>query len=206
MMTFLSQADKQRIAEAIREVEMKTSGELVTVISHAADTYLYIPILWASVSALMLPAIILILPVELPFPLLYSLQLATFLGLALLFRWTPLKMRLIPKAIKNRRAGRLAWEQFFAQNLHLTRQRTGVLLFVSVAERYVEIIADKGINDIVNPNAWDDIVFDFIKRVKAKDIPEGFLSAISACGKLLAESFPRPEGDVDELPNRLIEI
>jgi putative membrane protein len=206
MMTFLSEADKQRIAEAIREAETKTSGELVTVIAHAADTYLYIPILWASVAALMLPPIILLLSVELPFSLLYSLQLSIFLGLALLFRWSPLKMRLIPKAVKHRRASRLAWEQFFIQNLHLTRQRTGVLLFVSVAERYVEIIADKGINDIVERNAWDDIVADFTKRVKAKEIPEGFLSAISACGNLLAESFPRPEGDVDELPNRIIEI
>ena len=206
MMTFLSEADKQRIAEAIRDAEMKTSGELVTVIARSADTYLYIPILWASIAALTLPAIVLLLTVDLQFPLLYLLQIATFMGLALLFRWNPLKMRLIPKAIKNRRAGRLAWEQFFAQNLHLTQQRTGVLLFVSVAERYVEIIADKGINDIVKRNAWDDIVADFTKRVKSKEIPEGFLSAISACGKLLAESFPRPEGDVDELPNRLIEI
>ncbi|MEE8176871.1 MAG: TPM domain-containing protein [Acidobacteriota bacterium] len=206
MMTFLSEADKQRITEAIREAERKTSGELVTVIAHAADAYLYIPMLWASLAALTLPAVIWLLPVNLPFPLLYSFQLATFLGLALLFRWTPLKMRLIPKAVKRRRAGRLAWEQFFAQNLHLTRQRTGVLLFVSVAERYVEILADKGINDKVKQDAWDDIVADFIKRVKAGEITEGFLSAIGACGELLAESFPRPEGDVDELPNRLIEI
>jgi putative membrane protein len=205
-MSFLSDADKLRIAEAVREAEMKTSGELVTVIAHSADTYLYIPILWASLASLMLPAIVWLLPVDLQFLLLYALQLATFLGLALLFRWNPLKMRLIPKSVKHRRAGRLAREQFFVRNLHLTRQRTGVLLFVSVAERYVEIIADKGINDIVERNAWDDIVSDFNKRVKAKEIPEGFLSAISACGELLAENFPRPEDDVDELPNRLIEI
>ena len=205
-MAFLSDADKLRIAEAIREAEMKTSGELVTVIARSADTYLYIPLLWASLATLTLPAIIWLLPVDLQFPLLYALQLATFLGLVLLFRWNPLKMRLIPKAVKNRRAGRLAWEQFFVQNLHLTRQRTGVLIFVSVAERYVEIIADKGINDKVTQNAWDDIVSDFANRVKVKEIPEGFLSAIGACGELLAESFPRLEDDVDELPNRLIEI
>ena len=206
MMTFLSEEEKQRIAEAIREAEMMTSGELVTVIAQAADKYLYIPILWASVSALTVPAIILQLPVELPFSLLYSIQLATFLGLAVLFSWTPLKMRLIPRAIKIQRAGRLAREQFFAQNLHLTRQRTGVLLFVSVSERYVEIIADKGINDRVHGNAWDDIVSDFTRRIKANEISEGFLSAIEACGSLLAESYPYSQGDVDELPNRLVEI
>ena len=205
-MTFLSEADKQRIAEAIRDAEMKTSGELVTVIAHSADAYLYIPILWASLAALMLPAIVLLFTFDLQFPLLYVLQLATFLGLALLFRWNPLKMRVIPKAVKKHRAGRLAWEQFFAQNVHLTRQRTGVLLFVSVAEHYVEIIADKGINDVVKQNAWDDIVADFTRRVKVNEVPEGFLSAIGACGELLAENFPRTEEDVNELPNRLFEI
>ena len=206
MKTFLSEADKQRIAEAIREAEMKTSGELVTVIAHAADTYLYIPLLGASLVALTLPAVIWLLPFNPRLPLLYSFQLSTFLGLALLFRWTPLKMRLIPKAVKRRRAGRLAWEQFFAQNLHLTRQRTGVLLFISLAEHHVEIIADKGINDKVPDGAWDDIVADFSKHVKCGQITEGFISAIAACGELLAECFPRDEGDNDELPNRLIEI
>jgi putative membrane protein len=203
---FLSEADKRRIAEAIRKVEATTSGELVTVIARAADHYLYIPLLWASVIALAAPGVIWYAKPDVQFVVLYSAQLATFLGLALLFRWTPLKMRLIPRWVKHRRASRLAQEQFFAQGLYLTRERTGVLLFASVAERYVEVIADRGINDKVKADAWKEIVAEFVKRVKNREIAEGFLVAIGACGQLLAEHFPRPEDDRNELPNRLIEI
>ena len=82
-----------------------------------------------------------------------------------------------PTAVKRRRAGRLAREQFFAQGLHLTRARTGVLIFVSVAEHYVEIIADQGIDALVPPGTWDKAVADFVGQVRAGHIAEGFLAA-----------------------------
>ena len=94
----------------------------------------------------------------------------------------------------------------FAQGLHLTRARTGVLIFVALAERHVEIIADQGINALVPPGTWDQAVADFVARVRAGRIAEGFLAAIAVVGERLAEHFPRPADDVDELPNRLIEI
>jgi putative membrane protein len=204
--SLLSAADKRRIAEAIRTAEARTSGELVTVIARAADDYVYIPLLWASLAALSVPAIVWVSGVELRFLALYGVQLAVFLALSLLFRWTPLKMRLIPRAVKEHRASRLAWQQFFAQGLHHTRERTGVLLFVSLAERYVEIVADRGIHEKVTEGAWDAIVAAFIGHVKRGDIAQGFVSAIEGCGTLLAEHFPRPAEDRNELPNRLIEI
>jgi putative membrane protein len=204
--SFLSSADKRRIAEAIRKAEARTGGELVAVIAHAADHYVYIPLLWAAMAALTLPAVTWLFGIELRFLVLYSLQLATFLGCALLFDLTPLKMYLIPRSVKHRRASALAWEQFFARNLHLTRERTGVLLFVSVAERYVEIVADKGIHDKVGAHAWDAIVKEFVRYVSRGNVVEGFLAAIAACGDLLAQHFPRAADDRNELPDRLIEI
>jgi hypothetical protein len=73
----------------------------------------------------------------------------------------------VPDSIKRRRAGRLAHEQFFEQRLHLTRARTGVLIFVSVAEHYVEIIADQGFNALVPPGTWDKAVSNFVEPVRA---------------------------------------
>ena len=105
-----------------------------------------------------------------------------------------------------RRASRLAREQFFERGLHLTRARMGVLIFVSVAEHYVEIIADEGIDALVPPGTWDKAVADFIERVRAGRIAEGFLDMIEVIGARLAEHFPRAPDDRDELPNRLIEI
>ena len=205
-MAFLSAEEKARITEAIQREEGRTSGEIVTVIAASADAYWFIPLLWAAVLALSVPAVVLLVdpwiyPVEL-----YGGQLLLFAVLALLFRWTPVKMRLVPGAVKRRRAGRLAREQFLAQGLHHTQDRTGVLLFVSVAERYVEVLADSGINEKVAPDAWANLVDGFVAKVRQGRIADGFVEAVERCGTLLAEHFPRAAGDTDELPNHLIEI
>ena len=136
----------------------------------------------------------------------YALQLAVFVGFGLLFRWQPLKMRLIPKSVKRRRAARVARQQFLEQGVHRTEGRTGILIFVSVAEHYVEVLADSGINEKVEAGAWDSLVTAFVAKVKAGQVADGFLEAIATCDAVLAEHFPRPQGDKDELPNHLIEI
>lgn len=205
-MTLLTDNDKKRIADSITEVERHTSGELVTVIAKRADDYLYIPTLLAALLALITPAVIGLVGHPWAIANSYLLQVAGFMFFAILFRLPPLTMRLIPKQVKYQRAHRVAMEQFFAQNLHHTRERTGVLLFVSVAEHYVEIIADQGINDRVPADAWQGIVNRFVSDVKANKTADGFVSAVSACGGLLQEHFPAAETNHNELANHLIEL
>jgi putative membrane protein len=142
-MPFLTDHDRQKIASAIAEAERRTSGELVAVVAQAANDYRYIPLLWPALAALLLPAILLTIRPGMSAWTLYLAQAAAFLVLALLAHLPPVRMALVPDSVKRRRASRLAREQFFEQGLHLTRARTGVLIFVSVAEHYVEIIADE---------------------------------------------------------------
>jgi putative membrane protein len=96
--------------------------------------------------------------------------------------------------------------QFFVQGLDKTEHRTGVLIFVSAAERYAEIIADAGINEKVTANTWDDAVNALVSAIKAGRTGEGFLAAIDQCGVVLAEHFPPGTLMHDELPNKLLEI
>ncbi len=206
MMAFLTENEKQNISNAIQRVEEKTSGELVTVIARASDEYLYIPLLWAALLALVVPAIVILLQLQLEATMIYSIQVICFMVAMVLFRIPPIAMRLIPKSVKYRRAHRLAQEQFYLQGLHLTKERTGVLIFVSVAEQYVEIIADKGINDVVPPGTWDRIVESFVTDVKSNNICVGFISAVEVCGKVLEECFPADSSNINELTNHLIEI
>ena len=203
---FLTNQEKQSITEAIRTAEAQTSGEIVTVIARAADDYFYIPTLWAGLLALLTPSVLLMLPVEMDFLVIYLIQVLVFVLATMLFRWTPLKLALIPKAVKHRRASRLAHEQFIQQGLHQTKERNGLLLFVAVAEHYVEIIADQGINDRVPDDTWDNIVSEFVHQVKQRKIADGFLVAIEKSGKLLQEQFPSNPVDKNELPNHLIEL
>jgi putative membrane protein len=205
-MAFLTDQDRQTIARAIAEAERRTSGELVTVVAEAASNYRHIAILWPALLALLLPAIVLTVRPETGAWTLYLVQASVFVVLALIVQLPPVRLMLVPGSVKRRRASRLARQQFFEQGLHLTEARTGVLIFVSVAEHHVEIIADEGINGVVPPGTWDHAVADFVERVRAGKIAEGFLAAIAQVGEQLAEHFPRPAGDVDELPNRLIEI
>jgi putative membrane protein len=205
-MAFLTDEDRQKIARAIAEAERRTSGELVTVVAEAAAGYRRIAILWPALLALLLPAILLTVRPDTNAWTLYLVQVAVFVVLALIVHLPPVRLTLVPGSVKRRRASRLAREQFFEQGLHLTRARTGVLIFVSIAEHHVEIIADEGIDGVVPPGTWDKAVADFVERVRAGRIAEGFLAAIAMVGDQLAEHFPRPAGDVDELPNRLIEI
>lgn len=204
-MPFLTDDDRQRIESAIAEAERRTSGELVAVVAQSAGDYRYVPLLWPALVALLLPAILLTIEPGMSAWTLYLVQAAAFLVLALLAQ-LPVRMALVPDWLKRRRASRLAREQFFERGLHLTRARMGVLIFVSVAEHYVEIIADEGIDALVPPGTWDKAVADFIERVRAGRIAEGFLDMIEVIGARLAEHFPRAPDDRDELPNRLIEI
>jgi putative membrane protein len=206
-MAFLTDSDRQRVAEAIRAAENETAGELVTVVARASDGYEYIPLLWATGIALLVPLpLIYIEQWLLSLAEIYAAQLAVFLVLSLLFRIPRLHMALIPRAVKHMRAARLAREQFLAQRLHRTAERSGVLIFVSVAERYVEILADEGINDRVAPDEWDSIVAGFVIDVKRGRIGDGFVSAVAACGALLSRHFPKPPGNPNELPDRLVEL
>lgn len=203
-MAFLLEQQKQNIAEAIRQAESRTSGELVAVIAHDSDDYFYIPLLWAALSALILPGALLWF--GLSSSSLEILQVAVFVVAAVLFRLPFIKMRLIPRYVRQRRAALLAREQFLLQNLHHTEQRNGILLFVSVAERYVELIADKGIHESVPLGTWDTVVQQFIEHVSRRQIETGFITAIEQCGEILAQHFPVSGQDQNELPNHLIEI
>ena len=206
MAGLLTEADKAKVREAISAVERNTSGELVTVITAASDDYLYIPTLWAALMALVLPGVVLLGNMWIDYAWLYAAQVLAFFALTALFRIPAIKLRLVPKAIKRQRAGRVALEQFFLQNLHNTRERTGILIFVSMAENYVEIIADKGINDVVSKAVWEKAVADFVAAVKRKRYTEGFIAAITQCGEILQEHFPARQDNPNELPNHLVEL
>lgn len=198
---------KQRISAAIQSAEKRTSGEFVAVVARRADPYHSISLLWAAGLALFLPALLLFRPVGLRFLEIYQLQLAAFIVLVLLFNLVPaLHLALVPKSVKHARASRLAHAQFYEQGVQLTRGHSGVLFFVSLAEHYVEIVADKGIHEKVGQEKWKAIVAAFVEQVRRGGVTEGFVVAIGAIGEAMAEHYPAQTGDTDELSDGLIEI
>ena len=205
-MDFLNESEKEQLRMAIRAAEARTRGEIVTVITRTSGDYYYYPTLWAALIAIVSPTLLLALPIGFGALGIVEMQLVVFGVLALLLRWTPIKMRIVPQAVRRLHASRRAREQFHAQNLHRTRDQSGILLFVSVAEHYVEIIADAGIHTRVPDGTWDQLVQQFTARVKAGQIGEGFIEAVNTLGGHLQTHFPAEAGNPNELPDHLIEL
>jgi putative membrane protein len=202
-MSLVSEVEAQRIADAISAAEQETSGEIVAVIAPQSGSYFYVPFLWAALVSLAVPFPF-IFWTWWPIQHIYFLQLAVFAMLAIWLMHLPFRLALVPRSVKQGRAHRRALEQFLAQNLHTSPSRTGVLIFVSAAERYAEIVADAGIHQKVDQAAWDAIVMDLTAHIGRDEAAEGFLRAIKAVGELLARHFPPGSGDRHALSNHLI--
>lgn len=202
-MKFFTKKERDRISRSIGQAEKKTSGEIVAVLAASSDDYVFIPLLWAALVALAVPVIMFVASSWTAIEI-YAFQLAVFAAIALAVQWRPLRIALVPRSIKRARAHRHAMEQFLAQNLHTTKGRTGVLIFVSAAERFAEVIADEGIYKKVPEETWDDVVNELTKHIERKREADGFVKAINMCAEVLAKHFPPGSAKKDELPNHLI--
>ena len=203
----VSDADKTRIADAIRAAEAKTSGEIFCVLAQNAGAYRLVPIAWAAALALIVP-LPLVMLTEWQAVTIYVIQLIAFTLAGIGLSRPALRFLVVPRRMKRERAHGAALRQFLAQGMHKTEGRTGVLIFAAVAERYVEIIADGGINAKVTQEVWDQAVASLIAAIKDGRPADGFVAAIEQCGAVLAAHFPLPPGSVnaDEIADKLVEI
>lgn len=202
-MKFIDAQVRTRIAAEINAAEKRTSGEIVAVVAPNSDDYLHVPLLWAALLSLLLPFVLFQLTV-LDGPTIYKAQLLCFLIVGLTLSVPVIRYRIVPKGLAHKRSHRHALDQFLSQDLHTTENRTGVLIFVSVAERYGEIIADEGIYKKVEPKVWDEALAAMLDHLKRREVEDAFVTAIRMSADVLAEHFPIGEDNEDELPNHLI--
>jgi putative membrane protein len=202
-MSLLNEQDQKRVADSIAKIESLSDVELITVLAPQADDYSYIPLLWASSLALLLPGAINYFPQWLDMHQLILCQWAGFIVLALAFRLPALQFRLVPRAVRHWRASNLARRQFLEQNLHHTAGQTGMLIFVSEAERFVEILVDRGISAKIPDSYWQQIVSQFTAQVAKGETAKGFVECIESCGVELQRVLPATR-EKNELPNHLV--
>jgi putative membrane protein len=201
----LTPEDEKRISDAIRAAEQETSGEIFCVVAAASSNYSFVAIARAALVALVVP-IPLFFFTSLWADEIYLTQILVFVGCAIVFSLPGIRHRLVPRWVKRDRASFEAKRQFAAHGLHLTEARTGVLIFASLAERHVEIVADAGINEKVSQEIWDRAIDAMISEIRADKPVEGFVEAIKICGDVLASHFPPGAINKNELPDKLIVI
>ena len=197
----ISDEDRAAIAAAIRTAEQNTSGQIVCVLMRSASEYFYVPVLWAALFGLVSPWPLIVLT-EWSVQRIFLAQIAAFAVALMILSWPPLRVALVPRAVRRARAHRAAVEQFFARGLTRTRERTGVLIFVSLAERYARIIADEGIAAKVSNRDWQLAVDALTAHMRDGRIAQALVAAIQQCGAVLADHAP-PTGAGNELPDRI---
>jgi putative membrane protein len=118
----------------------------------------------------------------------------------------PLRLALTPRATRGRRVRRRAVQYFRVGAERRTTARVGILLYLSLGERRAEIVADEAIHKAVPPERWGDAMAALIDEVRQGRAAEGMAAAVAQIGTILGESFPKTASDVNELPDRLIEL
>ncbi len=199
----ISAEDQTRLAHAIRDVEDDTSGEVVLVIAEQAGHYRAIPLLWGFLAALITPWPLIWLT-SISTSRIFLIQLAVALALSLALSWPKLRYALVPRSIKRAQAHEAASREFLRRGITRTREKTGVLIYLALAEHHAEILADTGIADRIDAETWADIVADLTAAIGGGRMTEGLIEAIRRTGAILAEHAPPRLDDVDELPNKVI--
>jgi putative membrane protein len=201
----LLREDKIKIEEAIKAIESTTSGEIVPAIFKQSDFYPAAHFRVAMILAFLVPTIFLTFGPEdiTPIMILWFQLPGIILGYYLAYLPTVKRWFTTKKEIEEEVHQR-ALQAFFENNLHTTKERTGILIMVSSLEHRVEILADEGINKKVEPETWNKILIPLIDHLKKDHLADGLVETIVECGKVLSLHFPIREDDRNELSNKVV--
>ncbi len=201
----ISAQDRERVANAIRAAEAKTAGEIVCVLAISSSDATALPVMIAAVMALALPWL-LVAYSAMPVDRILTLQVVAFIVLVMVLGLPRIRAALIPRKARRAIAHRTALEQFALHGIAHKKDRCGILIFVSLAERYARIVADEGIAVHVPQAEWQAAVDALTAHMRDGRIADGFIAAIQSCGEHLARHFPRGAADRNELPDRIYVI
>jgi putative membrane protein len=196
------EAARDAVSRAVETAEARTSGEIVVMVVEASDGYAGVRMGAAAALGFIAGLAVLALGLD-PVLWLPPVQLAGFgLGFAL-GGLRALLGRLAPRALQDASVDRAARAAFLSEGVLETRDRTGILIYVSLLEHRVQVLADRGIHARVEAGTWDGVVERILAGVRAERAEAGLVEAIACCGELLAQHFPPRPDDKDELANRM---
>ena len=221
----LDAAGHALVSDAVAAAESATAGEIVTIVTDQSDSYGDIALAWSTI----LTFLALLLLSWFPKPVLALwdrlaggwanhwsahevLTLATGIGLFVFLAttalqlWPPLRLALVPGSIKSARTRARALTCFRIGAERRTHGRTGILIYLSMREHRAEIVADDAIASQVADEVWGEAMAAMLAHIRDGRIAEGMAAAVEKVGAVLAAHFPRAENDVNELPDRLIEL
>jgi putative membrane protein len=221
----LTEDGRRLIAEAVQNAEARSSGEVVTIVAGESDRYDDIALIWSAAIALLALVVLASAtgfylslwdrltngwasewtPRDI-FAVATIVATLQFLGTWLILFWRPLRLWITPGWIKHHRVRTRAITLFKVGAERRTSGRTGILIYLSLAERRAEIVADEAISAKVAPRVWGDAMVPMLAHLRDGRMAEGMAEAVNRVGTVLAEHFPHAPDDSDELPDAVIEV
>ncbi len=210
----LSAQDHDRIRTAVAAAEDGTSGDIFCVLAGEVSSYREVPIAWGAIAALLIPPLVLAfalgplvtaitgggwtgveasgLQSDLAIALTgyAALQLALFAVVALAASIGPVRRAVTPRFLKRHRVKKAAFHHFAAAHSHAKDSETGVLIFVALVERQVEILADAAIHAKCGEAPWQEAAKAVREGMRAPDPTAGVERAVAICGEALKAHFP----------------
>jgi putative membrane protein len=204
MSGILSDEERARLAKLVGEAERGTAGELVTVVARQSADYGAYRLGWAAMLALVTAVVLHVFARHVPMNWLLGAEGP----LGVLLWWIlgrPALLRLVtPRAVQRRAVNDRVKQLFLELGVTETRDRSGVLVFLSELERRVEILADRGIHEHVGAEAWQVMVHELVGAIQGGRAAEGLATIIGRIGRELAEKFPPRPDDTNELPDDVL--
>jgi putative membrane protein len=191
-MTF-SHDEAARIEAAIREAQARSSGQIVVVLAKTSANYEIVPFIWSALLGFVTPWPLLALT-DLSAERIFLIQLTVFFFALLLLTAPRLALRLTPARLKRANAHRAALEQFALRGLAHGADRNGVLLYISLAERFARVIADEGAAKVIPQRQWQTVIDQLLADMNRGAAADALIGAATRCGDLLAQHFPPRDG------------
>lgn len=189
-MMHLSQKDRARLHAVEHTAAARTQAQFALVAVHISDRYGLYPLIYAAVAGMtVLGALALFWP-ELSLRSAFYAAAITSATIALLLDWLPLRLLCVPRHAQHARAREMAHRAFAARVLAQTDHRPGIIFFVSLAERYVEVVTDRDVDLKVPQKVWDAIIADFTDAARKGHVADGLAYAIGDCIRVLETHYP----------------
>ena len=224
-MAILDAAQHKIVSDAVAEAELTTSGEIVRVLTGASDSYSDVVLAYCAAIAFTAMSVMAAFPTVFTdlwdsllggwghdwttgefTTLMLAVGVLKFAAVWAILQIDALKFLLVPGPLKRARVRDAAVRHFKVGAESRTHGRTGVMLYLSMQEHRAEIVADSAIAELVPAEVWGEAMADMLAEVRKGCLAEGIAAGVRDVGKVLSPHFPRADDDVNELPDRLIEL
>jgi putative membrane protein len=189
-MVKITEAQRASLKTALEAAEQRTSARIAVATVPVSDHYKLYPLVYGGMAALIALAVAAGFWPHLALRSAFLIVALVAIVTVAAFDFWPLRLLGVPRHAKNWECWELAHRAFASRILAQNDRKTGILLFVSLGEHYVEVVTDRDVDRHIPQSVWDAIVKDFLAEAKQGRVGEALPKAVDACTAVLALHYP----------------